>query len=291
MHVVQTITAIHDRYIASTPSSPNSRLTVTERYHLGQAAILFNKKLSKPIQEETRDGLWGAAAMLGALSFATIEASNPEESWPLTPSDPSDLDWIRMSENKSAVWHIAKPYRENSIFHVLASEYEKHWFVPNTSLKMGNEGIPADFAKVYELHELSTPDNNPYFLPLHSLVALLNIECTRQSMSKFLIFICRLPPQFKVLLEQKDPRALLLLAYWHMKVADTVWFLDWRTQMECKAICIYLERYHWLDRPLHRLLVPPKKWCGYESPSSQYGMLAWGPVGDTALGAWGEVTV
>lgn len=217
--------------------------------------------------------------MLGCISFASIEASIPEESWPLTPPDPSDLEWIKMSEKKAAVWEIAKPYRPDSVFYALVDEYEKSFF--NTTYpEVGIDGAPAVFVKLCDLNDFSTSENNPYFCAVHHLSQLLKLSCERSSMGRFLSFIAHMKPTFKLLLEERDPRALVILAYWHMKVADAVWFLDRRTKMECRAICIYLERYHWLDKDIMKMIQAPKKWSGLigTAGTSGYGIFPWGTI-------------
>src|SRR4051812_10230370 len=102
MHATQALTAIHDRYLSSSSLSSTAKLTTTETYHLSRGAALFSKKLSEPLQNSARDSLWATAALLGVISFSTIEAANPEEAWPLKPSEPSDFEWIGMSEHKAA---------------------------------------------------------------------------------------------------------------------------------------------------------------------------------------------
>src|SRR5438874_2536460 len=113
MHIVQTITAIHDRYLSATP---NARPTIAEAYHWSRAAALFNQKLSTPIQPRERDALWATAALLGVIAFALVEASTPEEAWPLKRPAPSDLEWLRMSCGKKVVLNVAQPLRPDSVF-------------------------------------------------------------------------------------------------------------------------------------------------------------------------------
>src|ERR1700709_114010 len=124
MHVVQTVTAVHDRYLSTSPWSITSRQTATEFYHLTRAAALFNRKLSAPIKPEDRDPLWATAALLGIIAFSSIEASTPEAAWPLKPPEPSDLEWISMSEHKMAVWEVTQPLRVGSPFRGHAHDYQ-----------------------------------------------------------------------------------------------------------------------------------------------------------------------
>lgn len=217
MHVVQAITATHDRYLSV---SPNSRRTIAEAYHCSRAAALFNQKLSKPVQPSDRDALWAAAALLGIIAISSIEASNPEEAWPLKSSEPSDLEWLRMSEGKMAIWEITNPLRPDSIFHTLADEFQNDsaYFVVARS---GTEGIPPEFIQLCGLETTSSVHNNPFYAAVRVLALLLHIECDQSTTGKQLSFLTHMQPEFKILLEHKDPRALLLMAYWYAKVCHS----------------------------------------------------------------------
>lgn len=59
----------------------------------------------------------------------------------------------------------------------------------------------------------------------------------------FLSFISNLRPGYKKLLELKDPRALLFLAWWNVKVSqvEECWWTWRRAVLEGRAICRYLE--------------------------------------------------
>ena len=58
----------------------------------------------------------------------------------------------------------------------------------------------------------------------------------------FLIFISDPQPVYKSLLERKDPRALLIFAWWNAKVsqAGEYWWIQRRVVLEGRAICLYL---------------------------------------------------
>lgn len=258
MHMVQTITAAHDRYQFATPSP---RQTVTEVYHLWQAAALFNRKLSRPIEPHERDGLWSAAAMLGTIALAWIDAATPDEAWPLRPADPSDLEWLRMSESKAAIWDLTDPLRPGGLFHALKDEYRRDYLAAPLPVA-GICGIPEPFVRLCALDDRSTAQTSPYYASLRVLAPLLAVECTPATVVRFLGFISHMQPAFKRLLELKDPRALLLLAYWYAKVRGSVWWLEWRAVMECRATCLYLERFHSDETAVLELLLFPKIKCG-----------------------------
>ncbi|KAF4629536.1 hypothetical protein G7Y89_g8614 [Cudoniella acicularis] len=259
MHVVQTVTAAHDR-ILSAPAHQNSTKTTTEIYHLSRAAALLNKTLSEPIRPEDRDAVWATAALLGLAAFSWIEVSSVEEAWPLKSPEPSDLEWITMSELKSVIYDLTQPSRPDSMFHKVDVSYKA---ANNTSPPTLSD-MPPLFLQLFELDDSSTPQNNPYLSAIKILVPLflLNVECDRASIVRFLPFVGRMEPRFKALIESKDARALLLLAYWYAMVCKSVWWLERRANLECQATCIFLERYHGENELIQELLLFPKAKCG-----------------------------
>jgi hypothetical protein len=259
MHVIQTITAIHDRYITGVVGSPPS---MEEIYHLSQAAALFNKKLSGPIQDDDRDALWATAGLLSQITFSFIEASTSEEAWPLASPGETGLEWIAMAENKMAVWEIANPMRPESIFNGLAMDLMKQSATICGVSEPKIEDLPPLFIKVYDLENDSIADNCPYRATVLLLSTLLSMECNCNTLVKFLSFASHMDPKFKPLLQKKDPKALLPLAYWYAKVLNSIWWLDRRATLECQAICIYLERNHPEEKGILELLQFPKERCG-----------------------------
>lgn len=253
MHIIQTLTGVHDRQL----SAPlTSRQTTAEMYHLSQAASLFNKGLSRTVEESDRDPLWIAAAMLGITAFAWIDATSPEEAWPLAEQKPSDLDWIRMSELKPAVWNLTNPLRPSSAF----SRLHPNYATLGSSKSSGRvEDVPTAFAELFNIDEYSTVENNPYHAAVMGLSPLLEIHCDRPNILLFLSFISHLYGGFKRLLEAKDPRALLLLAYWFAKVCRSVWWIERRSIMEGQAVCLYLERHHSEKKRIQDMLQLPKR--------------------------------
>ena len=256
MHVIQTITAIHDRYLSQ---SPSSQRTIAEVYHWSRAAALFNQKLSTPIQSFDRDALWATAVLLCSTIFSSVEASTPEEAWPLKRSEPSDLEWLRMVCGKMVIWDLTNPLRSDSAFRNLAINYECSDQLSRTT---EFEGVPSAFIQLCGLENPSTAYNNPYNVAARALAPLLHTECNQSTMPRFLQFICDLPSDYKGLLEQKDPRALLLMAYWYAKICQSLWWTIRRANLECQATCLYLERYHSEQTAIQELLYFPKVRCG-----------------------------
>ena len=256
MHAVLTLTLMHDRYLSTTP---NTRLSNTEVFHRYQAIALFNSKLSGPVQPTERDALWATAVLLGMIVFSYTEAKAPEEIWPLKPPSALDINWLRMSDGWKEIWKITQPLRADSVFRALVLEQK---FLPASSTVSWLGALPSEFVKLYGLDATSTTDNNPYHAAASALAQTLNIDCDYSTIMNFLFFISRMRPDYKRLLERKDPRALLLLAYWYAKVCQYQhWWIWRRAALEGQAICIYLERYHQHETNIQKVLQFPKTMC------------------------------
>ncbi|KUJ13585.1 uncharacterized protein LY89DRAFT_160287 [Mollisia scopiformis] len=259
MHVVQVLTVIHDRYLSP---NPYSKQTLTEVFHLSRAAALFNRKLSEPIQLQDRDGLWATAALLGLIAFSLTDASDAEESWPLAVNEDADpLEWISIAESKSAIWNLTNPLRPDSRFSIMKHDYETSHPAFKVPLH-GIEGIPPQFVELYDLNDWVSARVNPYYTSVHIMMPLLPIPCERASIIRFLAFVGHMDEGFKKLLRARDARALLLLAYWYAKVWKAVWWIERRAVLECKAICLYLDKHHKDDKLLQEMLMFPKRRCG-----------------------------
>ena len=100
-----TLTLAHDRHLSP---DPNKSPTAPQCYHWSRALSSFNKQLCHIPQGDEPAALLTTAAMLGLLSFSNIEATTPEEAWPLAPHSPSDLDWLMMSDGKKEVWKLTQ---------------------------------------------------------------------------------------------------------------------------------------------------------------------------------------
>lgn len=253
MHVIQALTALHDRWIAS-PFQPKASLE--ENWHWSQAAAMLNQKLSRPIPPEDRDAVWATGNLFSIITFCAIEAETPEEAWPLNSG--ADLNWLKMGDGKKVIWQVANPLMPGSVFQKLAQEIRDGPMMdppPTSSL----EGIPPAFVQLYDLESVGV---NPYEYAVRALVPLLQIECDDLTLSKFFGFIMHFEPAFLALVVEKDPRALVLMALWYAKICDSQWWCTRRAMLECQATCLYLERNYPEDVAILELLQVPKMRCG-----------------------------
>lgn len=187
--------------------------------------------------------------MLSVITFASIEVPTPEESWPLAPSMTTEPEWLKMGKGKFALWRLVKPDRPDSIFRTLFSA------IP--TVKFSLENVPPEFMKLYKLDGLSA-DSSPYAIPVSIIFATWNIECPSSAILLFHAFNGCMHNEFGRLVLNRDPRALLVMAYWYSKICTGQWWLRRRALMEGRAMCMYLERYYAHDVTVQDLLKVPR---------------------------------
>lgn len=260
MHAILSLTLMHDRHLSATPTA---NLSTTEAFHWYQGTALFNAKLSSgPFQGSERDAVFATAACLGVIAFYYIEAKTPDEAWPLKPPSSLDLNWLVLSDGKRELARVAQPTGEKSAFQTLMP-FENTKPRSASATVPGLEALPPEFIQLCGLDATSTSDNNPYHAVASDLAKSLHSGCQLTTILSFLSFIMSMPPEYKSLLKQKDPCALLLLAYWFAKMCQyRHWWILGRAALEGQAICIYLQRYYGDEPDIQSLLHFPRMMCG-----------------------------
>lgn len=247
MHMVLSLTLMHDAHLA--PAGPASTSALSLRRasltHWSTATTLFVSLLSRPIPPSYRDAIWATGALQGTASMAYLESTSPYDAWPLKPSDPNDLTWLKLSEGKRAIWNIAQPWRDDSIFHALGKAMN-HWEQPTWITAPDLASLPPRLTRLFDIDENTRAEDNVY---LNSLLCLRHTAClplTRDHVMRFIVFLLYMSSAFRARLEEKDPRAMVLLLWWFRQLAmgdDEVWWMTQRARVEGRAIEIWLERW------------------------------------------------
>ncbi|KAL7815548.1 hypothetical protein V8C26DRAFT_401972 [Trichoderma gracile] len=263
-HFFLLLSLLHDTHLSPHPPSVSQQSSLA--FHWYHATALLSHFLSLPSPSKTlssshRDALWISASILGAASFASIRTQDPSAAWPLADPDPaSDLDWLKMGHGKRAVWSITDPSRPDSVFHDILDKTPMQHNSLATSAPIPRDALPKPFYTVFNLS--SSPEDiaiNPYHRPCSIIAALWNIPIDDDNVLYFLTFITQIDPSYRALVEEKDPRALLLLLYWHTLVMPhDRWWLRRRCDVEARAILIYLERNYADDEDVMELLEVPR---------------------------------
>lgn len=222
-----------------------------------------------------RDGIWGAATVLGVITFASVEGSHPEEAWPLNEAIEIKPEWLNMSLGKAAVWTLVSPDRPDSIFRGLF--LNRHLF----SLKLPEptqsslEKISPAFRDLFEL-DIFPLESNPYYMPALCISMMLELDCQELTGPIFWSHIANLHYDFGKLVIKKDARALLLMAYWYGMICKAKWWTRRRALLEGQSTCCYLERNFAHDRAIQELLEVPKgSLFKYEEGDSHRDLFDW----------------
>ncbi|KAM0246807.1 hypothetical protein ACHAQJ_010080 [Trichoderma viride] len=263
-HVFLTITLLHDYHLSPNPLPPSHESSLAFHWYHGAAILKHFLAFPSPsttLSSSHRDALWICATILGATSFASIRTQDPHAAWPLADPDPAiDLDWLKMGYGKKVVWDITDPSRPESVFHNLLRNTPMEQPLHHMAL-INPDTLPPLFYSLFNLSpSTSSVDTNPYHSPCSILSFLCNTEIDDSNMIVYLTFITHIDPHYRCLVEEKDPRALLLLLYWHsIVVSHDRWWLRRRCAVEAKAICMYLDKYYEDNDDIMELLQVPKE--------------------------------
>ena len=175
--------------------------------------------------------------------------------------DPRAADWLSVVAGLSMLLknEDAKPVITECMWAPVFTSNVHCGFPPCES---GKDDLPESFANLCRIEDDSTAENNPYHGELRLLTNMMACDANQETFIKLIQFPCRMHPAFNVLIREKDPVALLMMAYWFSKVSEIgFWWLGTRARRECYAICSYLDG--WPDERFQPLLQYPMKACGY----------------------------
>lgn len=252
---------MHDRHPVSSPPRPPS---MAELAHFTRGTALFNLNLSESLSSSGKDAIWGAITLLGSYTLAHIDAVSPEQAWPLRKPSETGLDWLRMYNGKREIWRIADSTRPNCCLRLVSQEFEM-FRQEMSPIEHGLTRLPGELCRLLGLHGHVNLFCKPYHTPANILTTLTAMDSSRTSILAFLCSLLLMQADFRQLVLDKDPYALILLAYWAKFSQYPAWYVWRQTILECQAICLYLDRYHGDIENLDIILEHPRRICGISS--------------------------
>lgn len=118
----------------------------------------------------------------------------------------------------------------------------------------GIDGLPRAFVDLCELDADSTVHNNPYHHVVRILTPCLRLKPSTENYATLFACLGRVWPKLKTLFLRRDPRGMLLVAYWFALIRQIdQWWLAKRARSECRAIVAYLAA---LNDPAITALLP-----------------------------------
>ncbi|EGC48565.1 C6 zinc finger domain-containing protein [Histoplasma capsulatum var. duboisii H88] len=257
-YLMHAILGISNAYLArALPSSACYR--VRETRHLIDALRLYQQELKSQITKDNMDGIMSTCMLLSDVPLLEVENS-PSDSFVFS-SDPSALNWLLMQSGLSRLLPYTQPYLSESIWFVPFIESYNE-YLKTRDRRTGREGLHAELAQLCEIKDDSNYENNTYHEALRSLMPILDMETNHTNFVTMASYMGNLKPKFTALIGNREPRALLILAFWLGKMCEdpSCWVYA-RMHMECLAICMYLESNS--DPRVVGLLEYPASRCGY----------------------------
>ncbi|KKK18909.1 hypothetical protein AOCH_000321 [Aspergillus ochraceoroseus] len=236
---------------------------LAEAYFWQQAIKLYGRALQGPVTEHNIDPLVSACMLIGITSIIPPDFQ-PEDSWVLTGRS-SDLNWLALQGGLNCILTLAGRLVNRSIWGVafsISHEWETKLY--RYDVEQGREGLCSELADLCEIDDTTTDATSPYYFALKILSPLLRLDFNAQNSSQCTTWMGRLHPSYVAMLRQRDPRALVIMAYWAglmCKLSQWQPWIEGRIRQECIAICMYLERQG--DPIIQPFLEFPASACGY----------------------------
>ncbi|KAJ5913006.1 hypothetical protein N7504_001889 [Penicillium tannophilum] len=260
-HLMYTILGVgmlhYNRY------SPDKERSVAESYLWQHAITLYQKALTSKIRPENVDALLSTCMLMGIMTICP-EKFEPTDSWVLT-NRPEAMNWLALQSGLKTILTLASPYLSISIWGEAFKEVDETGDkIFKQDEAKGREGLDPLLADLCGIDEESTESTSVYYAPLSYLSRLMKLDFNGPNAAHCASFMGRLECDFLALLRERDPPALMILAYWmgHMCLLSE-WqpWVEGRIRQECVAICMFLE--YSTDPRILLLLRFPAEACGY----------------------------
>lgn len=254
MHALIATTTTHLCHIVP----DNTSYKAIEAYHWREAVSQYSTEISSAIGPGNMDALISACLLLTMNSFM-LEEFNPLSSFVFS-NNREALNWLMLQSGLRHLLHLTEAWFPQSLWFdsFMASRGEESSFEDH---RRGRDGLDPEMADLCGIGDESD-DANPYWWPLRMLAHIVPIERSIRSFVRYTNFVGRLMPEYYEKLLQRDPPALVILAWWLALMSFVpVWWIGTRVRSECVAICLFLENGD--DPRVLRLLEFPAQTCGY----------------------------
>ncbi|KAE8381936.1 hypothetical protein BDV26DRAFT_254566 [Aspergillus bertholletiae] len=220
-------------------------------FHTQVATRLLNEELVQTtLAAKNLDLIFAACLLINMISFATSD-TGPAKSW-LLMSDSVSIDnalnWFMVQQGMGYLSKILNRNPNGSVWNteLNADTSCNPLFAISDGLPSYSdlELIPPKLAEICRITTDTTPDDNPYYTPLVLLSRAFRIKSLGLgNLNSYLSFGPHVPQSYRLLLRQKDEKALLLFMLWLMLFEEeTCWWIHARTRNEYAAVSWLLGR-------------------------------------------------
>ncbi|KAI9722029.1 MAG: hypothetical protein M1812_001989 [Candelaria pacifica] len=257
-HAILALAASHLMYLSE-------REDLSMNRHLDRALLTFRQRLSSPVLMSQVDAILTSCVLLNTIAFSRGRSSS-SDSWLFTET--AEIQWLTAQMGlKSIMSNMRHMLKGTSWSTVYIKEASHPSFGARPSFDDDNlvfEDIPGDFRTLFGIDRDSDSNCNIYYSALQSLLPLLSLDPLDISLTALMAVVHRFRPGFYELIQSRDLRALLLLAYWLGLMCQVpLWWVSGRAESECIACCKYLDTRG--DDRIRGLLAFPTECCNYNS--------------------------
>lgn len=222
-----------------------------EMFHYHNGTAIFNQRLQdSEATSSERDAIWIASTLISVQYIGYIDATSPENVWPLKSLGPGEPDWLELSLGKREIESFCDPLRADCCFQKILVDFEtslhRDDFTPYELKDGGFHNLPDEMLEFLALTDPSTWSLSPYFRAANIISQLVTREYNESNFVKFLTFMYSMDPRFRVLWRDKDPGALLLIVYWYSKatVPSKHWWMWYVTIALFLQIRLFQDHSH-----------------------------------------------
>lgn len=264
LHAMCAFSALHLKHLQGNEDVDLDRLW---NHHFRLGLGRYTSELSNSVGPQNMDAVFAGCMLFAMMAYATSYQDDSLQSSTsfLNMSSPAALTWLTSQVGFLVLKSTAtiQPHLSESVWHELLGESDAQG--AELEIPLRTHDVPEEWRSVCQIHEHSTSDNNPYYDALKLLLTTKDIDASKpENFSHFICFPGRMKPQFKELVKNKDPVALLILSHWLAKMCEMgQWWSKRRVQSECRAICRHLEKECRTDPLVQVLLETPRRACGY----------------------------
>ncbi|KAL4799465.1 hypothetical protein BDV19DRAFT_260297 [Aspergillus venezuelensis] len=225
------------------PTPPNESHQLAEAYFWQRALRLYSKALQQEINERNVSALISACMLMGITSLAPQQFSI-QDSWVFT-GRASDLNWLAIQGGLAIILKVAGRYVPGSIWgEPFSHSHQEECKLFRFEIDKGREGLHPALADLCGITEDTTDQTNLYWYSIKLLTPYLTLPPTEQNAALCATWMGRIEPSFVNMCRVRDPRALVILAWWMGLMCSLSQWQQWvegRVRQECIAVCIYLE--------------------------------------------------
>ncbi|KAF7928812.1 uncharacterized protein EAE97_009654 [Botrytis byssoidea] len=265
MHAILAFSASHLHYLHPKEKKYGIAFTL----HYSKSLSSYSSELRTSLNAKNADAIIASSYLHTMLTFINIQ---PDSN--IDTDGSGRLTWLRAMRGVSILWDTSDMncHLQDSI--LLDMKHDPKFLNEGPC----NHDKPDDvnpwalgasraLHRLFEGEQDSKVFKDSYEGPLRHLCQLIRLGTGQDTICTFMSFVGELPDSFVQLLDQKDPRALLILCYWSALLSqiDYWWVIDPATAV-CSRLCAYLDRIH--DERIRSLLHYPANQCGYTMDSA-----------------------